>query len=125
MIYKTLAAHSFIVSPETVYGVDTDSETRCAHYGSDEDVVALRFGCCESYYACFKCHAALADHPPEPWPTERRQEPAVRCGVCDADLTAAEYMETDVCPKCETRFNPGCADHYHIYFEWVDAPGRE
>lgn len=125
MIYNTLAAHSSIVPPETVYGVDIDSETRCAHYGSEEDVVALRFGCCESYYACFKCHAELADHPPEPWPTERRQESAVHCGICDSDLTAAEYMRTDVCPECGTRFNPDCADHYHVYFEWVDAGDRE
>ncbi|MCQ4332740.1 hypothetical protein KM295_04380 [Natronomonas sp. F2-12] len=104
-----------------VRGVDVDDETRCAHYDSESDVVAIRFGCCGTYYACFECHAALADHPPEPWPTARRTEPAARCGVCGADLTATEYTSTDACPNCEARFNPGCAEHYHLYFEWIDA----
>jgi uncharacterized CHY-type Zn-finger protein len=112
------------VTSQRTRGVDVDAETRCAHYGSDEDVVALRFGCCEDYYACFRCHEAIADHPPEPWPADRRSEPAVRCGVCDAELTAAEYMGTDGCPACGAGFNPGCAAHYHRYFEWVDPDGR-
>jgi uncharacterized CHY-type Zn-finger protein len=112
------------VSSENTRGVDIDDETRCAHYGSDEDVVALRFGCCTAYYACFKCHGELTDHPPKPWPTERRSDPAVRCGVCGSELTAGAYISTDRCPDCETRFNPGCADHYHRYFEWIDATER-
>jgi uncharacterized CHY-type Zn-finger protein len=29
-------------------------------------------------------------------------------------------METDGCPACGAGFNPGCAAHYHRYFEWVD-----
>mgnify|MGYP002338726991 CR=1 FL=1 len=109
------------MSSEDVHGVDIDDETRCAHYSSESDVVALRFGCCGEYYACFKCHRAITDHPSEPWPTGRRGEPAVRCGVCSADLTVARYISRDVCPDCGARFNPGCADHYHIYFEWIDT----
>jgi uncharacterized CHY-type Zn-finger protein len=111
------------VPPEGVSGVGIDDETRCDHYGSRTDVVALRFGCCGEYYACFRCHAAIADHPPEPWPTERRSEPAARCGVCGVDLTADEYMSVDACPDCGAGFNPGCADHYHVYFEWIDGDG--
>lgn len=104
-----------------VLGVDIDAETRCNHYGTEEDVVALRFGCCETYYACYKCHVELADHDAEPWPTERRNEPAVYCGVCEATLTAAEYVSADACPNCTTTFNPGCAAHYHLYFEWIEG----
>lgn len=108
---------------DEVCGVELDDETRCAHYGTDEDVVSIRFGCCDEYYACFKCHETVADHPARPWPAERRAEPAVRCGVCGSDLTADEYVSTDTCPNCEARFNPGCAEHYHIYFEWFTPGG--
>lgn len=97
-----------------------DAETRCAHYGSELDVVALRFGCCERYYACYQCHAELADHDAEPWSEERRGEPSAMCGVCHALLTASEYMSADGCPECDAGFNSGCANHYHLYFEWVD-----
>ena len=104
-----------------VRGVDIDAETRCAHYASERDVVALRFGCCETYYPCFECHDAVANHDAEPWPAERADEPAALCGVCGAELTPCEYMAVDECPDCEAAFNPGCADHYHLYFEGVDG----
>lgn len=97
------------------------SETRCAHYDSERDIVALRFGCCERYYACHRCHVELTDHEGEPWPTNRKNESAAVCGVCETTLSASEYMNTDACPECRSPFNPGCADHYHLYFEWVDG----
>lgn len=102
-----------------VLGVDLDGETRCAHYGSDLDIVALRFGCCGVYYACHECHRALTDHGAEPWPAERRTEVSVLCGVCETTLTADTYMATEACPACDSPFNPGCAAHYDRYFEWV------
>lgn len=107
-----------------VRGVDLDAKTRCAHYHADSDVVALKFGCCAEYYACHRCHEELTTHDAEPWPSERREEPAVRCGVCAELLAPTEYMNVDACPGCETAFNPGCADHYHLYFAWVDSPAR-
>lgn len=113
------------VPSEEVRGVELDEQTRCVHYGTDEDVVAIRFGCCEEYYGCFKCHEAVAEHPAEPWPTERRAEPAVRCGVCESEMTAVEYLATEACPNCEVRFNPGCAEHYHVYFEWIGTDDRD
>lgn len=42
-------------------GVATDPETRCTHYDSSNDVVAIRFPCCDCYYPCFRCHAAVTD----------------------------------------------------------------
>ncbi len=108
------------MSIDPVRGVGTDSETRCVHYATESDVAALRFGCCETYYACFECHEAIAEHPPEPWPTARRGEPSVRCGVCGAEMTAATYTSSEACPACDAPFNPGCAEHYHRYFEWID-----
>jgi uncharacterized CHY-type Zn-finger protein len=103
-----------------VLGVATDAETRCDHYGTEHDVVALRFGCCGRYYACYRCHAEIADHEAEPWPADRRDEPAAYCGVCGATLTGAEYMTVEACPTCAAAFNPGCANHYDRYFEWVE-----
>ena len=105
-----------------VRGVDVGGETRCAHYGTDRDVVAIRFACCETYYPCFRCHEETADHDAERWPVERRDEPAVLCGCCGAELAVREYVGVDSCPDCGARFNPACADHYHLYFE---TPGSD
>ena len=99
-------------------GVDVDDETRCAHYDSTLDVVAFRFPCCECYYPCFRCHEATVDHAARPWPRDRFDEPSVLCGSCRTALTVREYLAADDrCPDCDAPFNPGCADHYHLYFE--------
>ncbi|ELZ42735.1 zinc finger CHY domain protein [Halorubrum saccharovorum DSM 1137] len=76
-------------------GVAVDPETRCAHWDSAVDVVALRFGCCETYYPCDACHDAATDHEAEPWPRDRFDEAAVLCGACGATLTAREYLDGD------------------------------
>jgi len=99
-------------------GVSVDTETRCAHYDSEVDVIALRFGCCETYFPCFRCHQAVADHDSAVWPRERFEESAVLCGVCRETLTAAQYLSRgDNCPHCGATFNPGCRAHHDRYFE--------
>lgn len=106
-----------------VLGVDVDPETRCAHYHLPIDVIALKFACCEEYYPCYQCHAAVADHKPQRWPKERFGEPAVLCGVCKTELTVDQYMMSAYyCPSCDTAFNPGCSLHAHIYFEVEEKP---
>lgn len=105
--------------PDSVRGVGLDDDTRCAHYGTEQDVVAIRFGCCEAYYACFECHRVLADHSAVPWPVDRREEPAVRCGVCGTSMPAPVYVSTATCPDCGAAFNPDCATHYGRYFGWL------
>lgn len=112
---------------DLVRGVGLDSETRCAHYDSPRDVIAIRFACCGEFYACYDCHAARADHEAERWPADARDERAVLCGVCGNGLMIAEYLDCDHrCPACDAAFNPGCANHYHLYFEGVSqASGRE
>lgn len=102
-----------------------DAETRCAHYASERDVVAIKFACCETYYPCFRCHDAVAEHDAERWPADRRDEPAVLCGACGAELAVAEYVGSEACPACDAAFNPGCADHYHLYFEGFGDAGDE
>lgn len=110
------------MSREDVRGVGTDAETRCAHYGGDRDVVAIKLDCCETYFACIDCHAELTDHDAIPWPSDRRDESAVICGVCETTMSASAYLATEACPACEAAFNPDCVDHHHLYFEWIDAP---
>lgn len=107
-----------IVGDWDVHGIDVGPETRCAHYDSERDVIALRFGCCETFYPCHACHDAVADHDAEPWPRERFDEPAVLCGVCETALSVTEYLDTDdACPDCGAPFNPGCRRHYDRYFD--------
>lgn len=109
-----------MAAPAPVHGVDLDSETRCAHYDSSRDVVAIRFPCCGDYFACYDCHTALADHEAERWPADARDHRAVLCGVCGTELTIEEYLRCDdCCPDCGAAFNPGCANHYHLYFAGV------
>lgn len=100
-----------------VRGVDLDSETRCAHYDSPQDVIAVRFPCCREYFACYECHTACADHDAGRWSADAREERAILCGVCGTEFTISEYLACDhACPDCDAAFNPGCANHYHLYF---------
>lgn len=102
---------------QPVRGVEVDAESRCAHYHGERDVVAIEFACCGEYYACYRCHRAVADHPAAVWPADQHHRSAVRCGVCEATLSIDDYVTgEDACPECGTGFNPGCADHYHLYF---------
>jgi uncharacterized CHY-type Zn-finger protein len=104
-------------TPRSIRGVDVDCETRCRHYDSDRDVIAIRFPCCGEYYACHACHAAVADHEAERWSAGAREERAVLCGICGSELPIAEYLDSDhTCPDCGAPFNPGCANHYGRYF---------
>ena len=101
-----------------VRGIAVDEQTRCRHYESSRDVVAIAFACCETYYACFACHAAATDHEPVRWPADRADEPAVLCGACRTTLSVETYVaEGDTCPACGAAFNPGCRRHHDRYFE--------
>jgi uncharacterized CHY-type Zn-finger protein len=35
-----------------VIGLDVDDQTRCEHSASAHDILARRFKCCCTYYAC-------------------------------------------------------------------------
>ncbi|WP_079479190.1 CHY zinc finger protein [Halobacillus salinus] len=100
-----------------VYGVRVDQETRCTHYNSTVDVVALKFPCCHKFYACYQCHQEDADHPPEKWGVTERDHHAILCGHCQTTMSINEYMQTNECPHCQHPFNAGCANHYPLYFE--------
>ncbi|MCY0877217.1 MAG: CHY zinc finger protein [Firmicutes bacterium] len=101
-----------------VRGQAIDEQTRCQHYHSERDIIALRFACCDTYYPCHLCHDETADHPAVVWPQARAHEPAILCGACGWTMTLADYLAHDsTCPRCTSPFNPGCKSHLHLYFE--------
>ena len=44
-----------------IVGVGVDGETRCAHYRSERDIIAIKFKCCKKWFPCYECHAEFAD----------------------------------------------------------------
>jgi uncharacterized CHY-type Zn-finger protein len=104
-----------------VLGPTIDDQTRCIHYGTAVDIVAIKFFCCGQYYPCHLCHAETADHPAEQWPRARWSEPAILGGECKAEIAVADYLAVTACPNCGAEFNEGCRLHSHLYFE-TDAP---
>lgn len=98
-------------------GPVVDDETRCIHYRTPLDVIAIQFPCCRDFYPCHLCHTETAAHPAAQWPIASRNEPAVLCGVCGHLLTIAEYFEADGCPTCAASFNPDCKLHTELYFQ--------
>jgi uncharacterized CHY-type Zn-finger protein len=109
-----------------VRGVHLDAQTRCEHWHGPTDIIAIKMKCCGVYYACKDCHAVLADHRIEVWPETQWNEKAILCGSCGTELTIHQYMQSGYsCPACGEQFNPGCRNHYHLYFEFrspIDKP---
>ncbi|HET7628748.1 MAG TPA: CHY zinc finger protein [Bacillales bacterium] len=101
-----------------VKGKVIDAFTRCEHYDTEKDIIAIKFPCCRTFYPCYECHEACADHRAERWPSGSDSEKAVLCGSCGHRLTIAEYQGCGyVCPHCLAAFNPRCGRHAHLYFE--------
>lgn len=103
---------------ETVFGIDVDAATRCAHWHSPLDIIAINFRCCGKWFPCYSCHAELADHEVDVWKVSEFDSEAILCGECGIKLTINEYMQRSAtCTSCGASFNPGCANHYHLYFQ--------
>lgn len=102
---------------DKVYGQVIDDETRCTHYHSERDIIAIKFRCCKKYYPCYKCHNEAETHTIAVWEKSEYDEHAILCGVCKHQLKINEYMNSQRCPRCTSEFNPGCANHYHLYFQ--------
>ena len=101
-----------------VKGKVIDAETRCEHYHSPLDVIAIKFKCCNQYYPCYKCHQETTNHQPLVWSKDERNTKAILCGACKNELTIRQYFDGDnECPNCTAKFNPDCSRHYHLYFE--------
>lgn len=109
-----------------IQGKLVDGQSRCVHWHSPLDVIALKFKCCEQYYACYSCHDELTTHLVERYDIlKNKDEKVIICGVCKTELTFEDYSvgdncETDLsCRNCEAKFNPGCKLHYDLYFKTV------
>ncbi|MBO0596250.1 hypothetical protein I2485_00645 [Nesterenkonia sp. E16_7] len=99
-----------------VLGSPVDDQTRCKHYRTPLDVVAIKFWCCQEYYPCHLCHQESADHPAAQWPVDEQASKAILCGVCTSELSVCEYLEVGSCPHCAAPFNPRCHLHADLYF---------
>ena len=99
-------------------GTGVNARTQCAHYHSERDLIAIKFRCCNAFYACMQCHQETADHAPVVWPKAEFATAAIYCGNCQSTFSIAAYLAcANACPACQVAFNPGCANHYHLYFE--------
>lgn len=99
-----------------VLGFTVDDQTRCKHYHSDNDVIAIKFYCCNTYYPCYKCHEEAADHPIKVWPPQKFGEKAILCGVCKTEHSIAAYKDMKSCANCGAKYNDRCSLHHHLYF---------
>ena len=105
-------------TPVTVHGTAVNARTQCAHYYSERDLIAIKHKCCGEFYACIKCHEEAVSHAPQVWPKAEFHAEAIYCGHCQHTFSIASYLNCgSTCPHCQAAFNPGCANHYHLYFE--------
>ena len=51
----------------TIHGKVVDDNTRCTHYHSALDIIAIKFKCCGKYYPCYQCHEETAGHAALAW----------------------------------------------------------
>lgn len=101
-----------------VYGKAIDEQTRCSHWHSELDIIAIKFRCCKKYYPCYSCHSECVDHVAQVWPEKEWGNKAILCGNCGLQLSIRKYMNCqNTCPDCNSDFNPGCRKHYDLYFE--------
>ena len=99
-----------------IHGLLVDQQTRCQHYHQKEDVVAIKFKCCQKYYPCYQCHEVCEEHSMKQWDRDDVEQVAVFCGMCKTEMTINAYLSSSQCPYCQASFNPGCAKHYNKYF---------
>lgn len=74
-----------------IYGINLDSKGRCKHYHTKQDIVALKCGKCQDYFACYQCHNQLRNHPLES--VSVKAASPVFCGNCRHFLTYTEYKK--------------------------------
>lgn len=101
-----------------VKGNVVDEKTRCVHYHSELDIIAIKFACCGQYYPCYFCHLEGENHPVTRWSRQHLHEKVILCGVCRHEMMLKDYLSgTGDCPFCQATFNPGCQKHWHYYFD--------
>ncbi|MDK6233907.1 CHY zinc finger protein [Aerococcus sanguinicola] len=97
-----------------IRGLGLDGQGRCQHYHLPEDILALYCSTCRAYYACYRCHDALANHAFTPIRSD--QADSLLCGACRATFDQATYEALGRCSHCRAAFNPACQRHAGLYF---------
>lgn len=114
-------AHDRMIGGLLVKGKVIDNQTRCSHYHTELDIIAIKFKCCDTYYPCYSCHAESTDHKPLTWDSVEWNKKAILCGACGLELSVQEYMDSNnTCPRCQSSFNPNCKKHYDLYFTMTE-----
>lgn len=104
----------------SIKGKTIDAQTRCIHYHSMLDIIAIKFKCCLNYYPCFQCHEEEAGHPSQVWNKEEFDTLAIFCGACATEMSIKKYKSNNYkCPNCAAAFNPRCKLHDHLYFATI------
>ena len=99
-----------------VFGKTVDDQTRCEHYSTELDIIAIRFACCDRYYPCHLCHSECTAHRAQQRPREQWHRKAILCGNCWIELTVEAYLGVSACPDCAAPFYPRCAAHADFHF---------
>lgn len=102
---------------KVIHGNLIDGKGRCIHYYSEKDIVAIKFKCCNKFYACHLCHAENENHQTILWQSTETKKKVVACGTCLESISIGVYKEVTKCPYCHSNFNPNCSKHHHLYFE--------
>ncbi|MEX5942171.1 CHY zinc finger protein [Mammaliicoccus sciuri] len=100
-----------------IHGLTVDNESRCEHYHTPLDIIAIKFKCCDKFYPCYKCHNECEKHDIKRWDQSEFDEHAILCGVCKETISINDYMLKEVCPNCDARFNHRYKYHHHLYFK--------
>ena len=103
-----------------IHGLTVDDESRCTHYHTPLDIIAIKFKCCNKFYSCYKCHNENENHEIIRWEKDEFDEQAILCGVCNQTMSINDYMLSEVCPHCSARFNHRCK--YHLRRSGVHVP---
>ncbi|WP_232725448.1 CHY zinc finger protein [Bacillus sp. FJAT-44742] len=115
-----------LIHGKYVTGTGIDHETRCSHYCSEIDIIALKCFKCLRYFSCFLCHHEHEDHQFKRWPKAKFDHQSVMCGACGREMSTNEYLESGSrCPSCYSAFNPGCKRHAHLYFHFPNTAKKE
>lgn len=105
-----------------VHGCEIDKLTKCIHWHSDKDIIAIKFKCCNKYYSCYSCHEALETHAVIRWSLDDTIN-VIICGSCGSEMSIDKYLNCNfICPNesCKQMFNHRCSNHYHLYFDLKD-----
>ncbi|WP_080872294.1 CHY zinc finger protein [Oceanobacillus timonensis] len=108
-----------------IHGAVIDNQTRCTHYHQLHDIIAIKFKCCGKYYPCYQCHQEFENHNIAVWGKHEFDTLAIVCGVCKTEHTINQYLNTNTCLHCKSLFNEGCQNHYHLYFDYTAANGKQ